>query len=481
MLLKDLLACVEAVEIKGDLHTEIGGIAYDSRKVQKGDLFVCIAGFKVDGHDFIAQAVEKGAAAVVVEKDVEEASIPMVKVINARSALAFIAAAFFDHPSSKFKLIGVTGTNGKTTTTYLIKTILALQGYKVGLIGTNQNMIGDEVIPAERTTPESLELQQLFSRMVREQVDYVVMEVSSHSLALHRVDGCAFEVGIFTNLTQDHLDFHITMENYLKAKTKLFTRCNTGIVNVDDSSSPYILEHGTCKMVTIGIEYDADIRAKETIVSEKGVQFQIDTAQGSANMALGIPGKFSIYNALGSIGACMALGMDLRQIKEGLRSARGVPGRAQVVETGRPFTVLIDYAHTPDGLKNIIGTVKGFAKGRVVTLFGCGGDRDCKKRPVMGKVAGEGSDFCIVTSDNPRTEEPMRIINHILEGMKETDCPHVVIENRLAAIEYALQNAQKDDVIVLAGKGHETYQEINGKKYPFHEEEIVTGLLEKMQ
>jgi UDP-N-acetylmuramoyl-L-alanyl-D-glutamate--2,6-diaminopimelate ligase len=477
MLLKDLTSIIEHEYVNGDQNAEISGIAYDSRRVKPGDLFVCIKGFKVDGHEFISQAIGQGAAAVIVEKEVEDAKVPLIKVKNSRRALALISAAFFSNPSSKFKLIGVTGTNGKTTTTYLIKTILEQGGSKVGLIGTNQNMIGDKVLPAERTTPESLELQQLFSDMVKEKVDYVVMEVSSHSLELNRVDGCNFEIGIFTNITQDHLDFHVTMENYLKAKTTLFKRCKKGIINVDDSSSEYILNNGTCEMITFGIDKEADIHAKDIEISEKGVKFDVDTPYGSKFIELGIPGRFSVYNALGSIGACLALGISLEQIQQGLKQAKGVPGRAQIVETGKDFTVLIDYAHTPDGLENILNTVNGFAKGRVVTLFGCGGDRDKTKRPIMGEIAGKLSDFCIITSDNPRTEDPLQILNHIEEGIKKTDCSYVVIENRFEAIKYALENAKKDDVIVLAGKGHETYQILKDRVIHFDEKEIVESIL----
>lgn len=477
MLLKDLTSIIEHEYVNGDQSAEISGIAYDSRRVKPGDLFVCIKGFKVDGHEFISQAIGQGAAAVIVEKEVEDAKVPLIKVKNSRRALALISAAFFSNPSSKFKLIGVTGTNGKTTTTYLIKTILEQGGSKVGLIGTNQNMIGDKVLPAERTTPESLELQQLFSDMVKEKVDYVVMEVSSHSLELNRVDGCNFEIGIFTNITQDHLDFHVTMENYLKAKTTLFKRCKKGIINVDDSSSEYILNNGTCEMITFGIDKEADIHAKDIEISEKGVKFDVDTPYGSKFIELGIPGRFSVYNALGSIGACLALGISLEQIQQGLKQAKGVPGRAQIVETGKDFTVLIDYAHTPDGLENILNTVNGFAKGRVVTLFGCGGDRDKTKRPIMGEIAGKLSDFCIITSDNPRTEDPLQILNHIEEGIKKTDCSYVVIENRFEAIKYALENAKKDDVIVLAGKGHETYQILKDRVIHFDEKEIVESIL----
>ncbi|MGE4283689.1 MAG: UDP-N-acetylmuramoyl-L-alanyl-D-glutamate--2,6-diaminopimelate ligase [Clostridia bacterium] len=480
MKLKELLKGVEIELIPEYENIEISGIAYDSRKVENDNLFICIKGFKADGHDFISQAIKNGAAAIIVEKEISSLSAPQIKVNNSREVLALVAAAFYNHPSSKFKLVGITGTNGKTTTTYLIKTILEQQGSKVGLIGTNQNMIGNEVLPAERTTPESLELQKLFADMAEEKVDYVVMEVSSHSLELYRTEGCNFEVGVFTNITQDHLDFHITMENYLKAKTKLFQRCKIGIINADDRESNYILEHGTCKMMTYSIEEDANIKANNIKVSSKGVEFDIVAPQGEQSIELGIPGKFSVYNALGSIGACLALEVDLQLIQQGLRLAKGVPGRAQVVDLGKDFTVLIDYAHTPDGLENILGAVAEFTQGRVITLFGCGGDRDRTKRPIMGKIAGAISDFCVVTSDNPRTEDPMHIIYQVEEGLKYTGCPYIIIENRRQAIEYVLKNAKKDDVIVLAGKGHETYQEINGIKYPFDENEVVKEILSKM-
>ncbi len=477
MLLKDLIKEIKIKHIHGDSNIDITGIAYDSRKVKPGNLFVCIKGFQVDGHSYISQAIENGAVCVIIEQDITSVSIPTIQVENSRYALAMISAALYEHPSSKFQLIGVTGTNGKTTSTYLIKTMLELQGKKVGLIGTNQNMIGNQVLPTERTTPESLELQELFSEMVKQEVEFVVMEVSSHSLALNRVDGCHFDIGLFTNLTQDHLDFHGSMENYLKSKTKLFRQCKIGIINIDDDSSKYILAHGTCKMITFGIANKAAVQGKDVDISEKGVRFQVESVHGQGKIMLRIPGLFSVYNALGSLAVCQELGLTTQQVQNGLAIAKGVPGRVQVVRIDKDYTVIIDYAHTPDGLENIIQTIKDFAKGRVVTLFGCGGDRDSGKRPIMGEIAGRLSDFCVVTSDNPRTENPMQIINQILVGMKDTNCPYVMIENRNEAIEYALCNARKDDVIILAGKGHETYQEINGLKYPFDEKEIVQKIL----
>lgn len=476
MLLKDIIIHIDG-ESCGDLETAIEDIAYDSRKVKPGTLFVAIKGFKSDGHDYIKQAISNGACAVIVEEVREEIEIPYIKVKNSRNALALVSKAFFDDPASKMKLIGVTGTNGKTTVTYLIKSILEVCGKKVGLIGTNQNMIGSLVLPSERTTPESYELQKIFSDMVKAEVEYVVMEVSSHSLDLSRVEGCNFEVGVFTNLTQDHLDFHITMENYLNAKTKLFNQSKVGIINTDDKNSGHILKNGSCKMVTFGIKSKADVTAKDLEISEKGVKFSVNINRINEVIYLRIPGLFSVYNALGSIAACMALGIDLQDIKAGLLSAKGVPGRAQLVRTNKDFTIIIDYAHTPDGLQNIIAAVRGFSRGKVITVFGCGGDRDKTKRPIMGKIAAELSDISIITSDNPRTEEPSSIIEDILKGIEGIECQYRVVENRLKAIEYAIEIAEKNDIIILAGKGHETYQEIHGIKYDFNEEEIVLSLL----
>lgn len=478
MTLKEMVEHLKVEEYDGDIDVSITGIAYDSRKIKPGDLFVCISGFAVDGHQFIAQAIDKGAAGVMVEKKVGSLCIPSVRVNNTRNGLAAVSAKFFNHPTSRLKLIGITGTNGKTTTTYLIKNILQHAGYIVGLIGTNQNMIDEEVLSTERTTPESFELQKLFDQMVKRQVDNVVMEVSSHALSLNRVDECVFDVAVFTNLTQDHLDFHGSMEEYLKAKTLLFQRCKKGIVNIDDPHSDYILAHGTGEMITFGIDKQADIHAINVKLDARGVSFDVvGIASDLVHIRLGIPGKFSVYNALGSIAACVAMNIEKDIIQSVLKTQKGVPGRAQVVETKQAYTVLIDYAHSPDGLENIIRTVKGFAKGRVVTLFGCGGDRDRTKRPIMGQIAGELSDFCIVTSDNPRTENPTCIIQDIIQGIDKTSCVYKVIENRLEAIKYALDNAQEEDVIILAGKGHETYQEINGVKHPFDENIIVQELL----
>ena len=479
MTLSELLKDVNIKKIDGGGSMKISGIACDSRKVKPGNVFVCITGYETDGHKYAKSAVENGAVAVVAEHDLPTVDVPCVIVDNTRKAMSEMAATFYDYPYKKFKLIGITGTNGKTTTTYLIKSILEHLGKKVGLIGTNQNMIGDMIMETSRTTPDSLELMQLFDMIASHNVDYVVMEVSSHALALDRVTACTFDVGAFTNITQDHLDFHKTMEEYLAAKSILFNICNTGVVNKDDARSEYLIENARCRnMITYGINQDCDLKASNIILNEDGVKFDINYGGMEEHVDLPIPGEFSVYNALTAIGCCMAENIPLDLAVDGLHSAKGVKGRVEIVRTpGTNYTVIIDYAHTPDGLLNVINAIRGFAKGRIVTLFGCGGDRDASKRPIMGKIAGELSDFCIVTSDNPRTEDPEKIIKQVVEGVKQTDCDYEVITNRFSAIEYALDHAKKNDIILLAGKGHETYQVLGKDTIKFDEREIVQKLL----
>ena len=400
MKLAELLNGVEVKEIIGSEHLNITGIAFNSLEVKPGNIFVCISGFKTDGHKYAADAIGRGAIAVMAEKDISELGVTCIICDNTRLALARASANFYGHPENKFKLIGITGTNGKTTTTYLVKSVLESLGHKVGLIGTNQNMVGTEVIPSKHTTPDSLELMQLFSHMAEKGAEYVVMEVSSHSLALDRVTACTFDVGAFTNITQDHLDFHKTMEQYLEAKGILYHISRAGVVNVDDSGADYLLSTSKCeRMLTYGIDKDCDLRAYDVELSEKGVDFKVKYEGESYTVQLGIPGRFSVYNALTAIGCLLAAGVDMKDAVAGLKSARGVKGRIEVVETGRDFSVIIDYAHTPDGLYNVIRTIRGFCKGRIITVFGCGGDRDVTKRPKMGKIAAALSDFCVVTSD----------------------------------------------------------------------------------
>ncbi|MBE7036094.1 MAG: UDP-N-acetylmuramoyl-L-alanyl-D-glutamate--2,6-diaminopimelate ligase [Ruminococcaceae bacterium] len=461
-------------------NIDITGIAYDSRKISPGDLFVCIKGYQTDGHLYIENAIQNGAAAILVQDEVAPLSVPCLRAENTRKALAQIAANFYDHPERKLKTVAVTGTNGKTTVTTLIKSILEFAGKSVGLIGTNANMIRNTVLPTAHTTPESLDLFALFAQMVEEGLEYVVMEVSSHSLFLHRVYGIPFTVATFTNLTQDHLDFHETMENYFLAKKILFTMCDVAIINVDDSYGRRIMDDIGCPMVTYGVDNDATFKAESYRISSRGVIFDLIANETTLPIRLGIPGKFSIYNCLAAFATCTVLGIEPQKIADALLIAKGVPGRAESVYTGTDYTVLIDYAHTPDGLENIIKTVKEFAQGRVVTLFGCGGDRDPVKRPIMGKIAGTLSDFCIITSDNPRTEEPMSIIRQIESGMKDSGGTYTVIENRREAIRYALAEALPGDCIILAGKGHETYQILGKEKRHFDEREVVRDILAEL-
>ncbi len=478
MKLTELLDGIDAARIIGSEHLNITGIAFNSIEVKPGNIFVCITGFKTDGHKYAEDAISRGAIAVMAERDISALGVTCVLCDNTRLALAKAAANFYGHPERKFRLIGITGTNGKTTTTYLVKSVLESLGHKVGLIGTNQNMIGTEVIPSKHTTPDSLELMQLFSRMAEKGAEYVVMEVSSHSLALDRVTACTFDVGAFTNITQDHLDFHETMEKYLEAKGILYKISKTGVVNIDDSGAEYLLGASACdKMLTYGIENDCDLRAYDVKLSEKGVAFSVRYNGEEFPVELGIPGEFSVYNALTAIGCLVAAGIDMRQAVDGLKSARGVKGRVEVVETGRDFSVIIDYAHTPDGLYNVISTIRGFCKGRIITVFGCGGDRDASKRPKMGKIAALLSDFCVVTSDNPRTEDPEKIVAEVVEGVRMGNCEYTVVTNRFEAIEYALDHAKSDDVVLLAGKGHETYQILSDRTINFDEREIVKKLL----
>jgi len=474
MKLDKILKDVKIKEIYNNRDIEITGVSYNSLDVKPGYVFVAIRGFQTDGHKYIADACKKGAVVVVAEEYSENIDAVQVIVEDSRLSEAIICANFFGRPSGKFKLIGVTGTNGKTTVTYLVKHILDSLGYKTGLIGTNQNMIGDRVIETGRTTPDSFELQKIFSEMAEEGVTHVIMEVSSHALELSRVYGCHYAVGAFTNLTQDHLDFHITMENYAKAKAKLFSQSDCAVINADDEYGIKMAENAPCKVMTYGLGDKCDLSPDCVSYAKDKVLFTLDKKEYS----IAIPGKFSAYNALCAVGICLSLGIDAEDIARTLATAVGVKGRAEIVPTGdKNFTVMIDYAHTPDGIENILKASRTFAKGRVVIVFGCGGDRDNTKRPIMGKIAGELADFCIITSDNPRTENPASIIKMVEEGAKEAPAPYVVVENRRDAIKYAIDNAKDDDVIILAGKGHETYQILNEGTIHFDEREVVRDIL----
>ena len=478
MKLQELLAGIPVLDAAADLETEITGVSYDSRRTKPGDLFVAMTGFATDGHQYIGKALENGAAAVLCQQT-PETDCPYIQTEDSRRALAVVGANWFHHPASGMTMIAVTGTNGKTTTTYLLKAILEQAlGAKVGLIGTNQNMIGQEVIPTERTTPESFEVQHLFRQMADVGCTHVVMEVSSHALALDRVYGVRYQVGIFTNLTQDHLDFHKTMEAYCDAKAILFRNCGTGVVNADDPWTPRLLRNASCKVLTYAEHAPADLRAENVGLGADHIAFDAVTETERVPIRVNIPGGFMVYNTLDVLGAALALGIPLKDSARVLAAVPHVKGRVEVVPTpGRDYTVLIDYAHSPDGLKNVLSSVQGFAKGRTIALFGCGGDRDRTKRPKMGKTAAEHADFLVITTDNPRTEKPGAIIEDILPGLEGSVTPYTVIEDRVEAIHWAMDHAEAGDVIVLCGKGHETYQEINHVKHHMDEREIVADYL----
>lgn len=452
---------------------DITSIAWDTRRLEPGALFFAIPGFKTDGGLYIDEAFAKGAAAVVCAKSVEDPRC--IPVPDPRQALAQASAAWFGHPGDKMELIAVTGTNGKTTTTYLLKEMLErAAGAKVGLVGTNQNMIGDEVIPAHRTTPESFELQELLHRMWEAGCTHVVMEVSSHALCLQRVFGLTFRAGVFTNLTEDHLDFHKTMEAYRDAKALLFPQCKVGVVNLDDEAGRYYRDLGACPMFTYSEnKTQADLTAKNLRLLPQRVEFEALSRDALARVSLPIPGGFSVYNALGALACCLAMGLPLEPCAQALAHVHGVKGRVEVVPTPTDYTVLIDYAHTPDALENVLLTVRDFTPGRVICVFGCGGDRDPMKRPIMGEIAQRLADVPVVTSDNPRTEDPQAIIDDVLAGFRAGEAQAVVEPDRAKAIHLALSMAQAGDTVLLAGKGHETYQEVNGVQNHMDEREIV--------
>ena len=482
MKLKDLLNGIKVLELCADPELEIAHVAYDSRKVQPGGMFVAIAGFASDGNRFIPMAMGKGAAVVVTAKK-PVIDVPYVLVESDRLALALIGTNFYGHPAESMTLVGITGTNGKTSVTLLLKQVLErCLGAKVGLIGTMGNLIGDEHIPSERTTPESFELQGLFARMRDAGCTHVVMEVSSHALTLDRVGGVKFDVAAFTNLTEDHLDFHKTMEAYCDAKAMLFERCGKAVINVDDSYAHRMLEKAKCPVVTFSVRGNGNLNAKDLQLHAQGIRFlAAPVIEKSVEVSLPIPGKFTVYNALTVLGIARSLGIPLDAAAAALEKAKGVKGRIEVVPTpGKDYSILIDYAHTPDGLENVLSSVKDFCKGRLISVFGCGGDRDPMKRPIMGEISGRLADYSILTSDNPRTEDPFAILKQVEEGMKQTNGAYEMIENRREAIRKALEMGRDGDVIVLAGKGHETYQEIMGVKRPFDEKIVVQELLDEM-
>lgn len=472
MLLKDLIK----TESKAG-NTQILGITCDSRKVEKGFAFVCINGWTQDGHNYAKKAYDMGASCIICEKSV---GLPNeVIVSDTRAVYAQMSANWFGNPAKKLRLVGVTGTNGKTSVTYMIKSALEACGQKVGLVGTIQNMIGDEIVESHNTTPDAFELNRLFAKMVESGCTAAVMEASSHALAQKRIFNLDFEVCVFTNLTQDHLDYHKTMDNYLLAKKQLFSMCKTAVINIDNEYSDKIIEGIDCKIVTVSADCDnSTYSAKSINYKPDGVKYQLVSDNSIDNILLNTGGKFSVYNSMCACVACLEMGCDPQKVTEAIAKIPGVKGRAEVVPCNRDFTVIIDYAHTPDGLENILNTFKECEKNRLIVLFGCGGNRDKDKRPKMGRIAAKLADYVIVTSDNPRNENPSDIIKDILEGIKNINTPYVVIEDRTEAINYAVKNAKKDDIIVLAGKGHETYQILADRTILLDEREIIAKALE---
>jgi UDP-N-acetylmuramoyl-L-alanyl-D-glutamate--2,6-diaminopimelate ligase len=472
---------LDGIEYKcnATLSGEILNITSDSRKVAEGWAFVCIAGEESDGHDFAGSAAKSGCSVVVAERQTD-ARVPHIIVADTHSAYALMCANFFENPSKRLRLVGVTGTNGKTTTAFLIKEILEYNGHSSGLIGTIQNMAGSQILPSNYTTPEPYELQETFKKIADAGCEYVVMEVSSHALAQGRVAGCHFDAAVFTNLTQDHLDFHKTMENYFEAKLKLFSMCDIGIINLDDEYSAAVIQAARSRTVTYSTRnMESDYTARNIKLRPDGIDYEMVGRGVIGRVSASIPGGFSVYNTLAAAACTVSLGLPFGGVIVALGKARGVRGRIEVVPTGRDFTIIIDYAHTPDAIEKILDAIKGFANGRVVALFGCGGDRDISKRPIMGAAAAKNADYCIVTSDNPRTEDPLKIIEDIIPGMSGFKTHYKIIENRREAIKFAIENARADDIILLAGKGHEDYQIIGREKTHFDEREVVADILSK--
>ena len=482
MKLRELLKDIPVLECTADLETEITAICYDSRKAEPGCLFVAVTGFAADGNRFIPMALERGAAAVVTAKKPEQ-DIPYILVESDRLALAMLGCNFYGHPAKSMTMIGITGTNGKTSSTLLLKQVLEKTlGARVGLIGTMANMIGEKTIPTERTTPESLDLQALFARMRDGGCTHVIMEVSSHAITLERIGGVHFDVAAFTNLTEDHLDFHKTMDAYCDAKAELFRRCDRAVINADDSYAGRILAAAACPVLTTSVTTKEGLHAENVELHAEGISFTAVYGEERASVKLPIPGRFTVYNALTVLGVARQLGISLSDCAEALKTAKGVKGRVEVVPTpGTPYSVLVDYAHTPDGLENVLRSVRDFCRGRLICVFGCGGDRDPLKRPIMGRIGVELSDIAVITSDNPRTEPPMAIIEDILKGVNQENGEYIVIEDRRRAIRYAMDIAEKNDIIVLAGKGHETYQDIGGQKHHLDEREEVAAHLKELR
>lgn len=472
-----------ALDAKGSLDQDVAGLAYDSRQVKAGQVFVAIRGFRVDGHDFAEEAVRRGAVAVVGERWLSlPASVTQVRVQDSRAALGLLSARFYGYPSRRLRVIGVTGTNGKTTTTYLIRQGLRQCGRRVGLIGTIANLMEDRALPAIHTTPESLDLQAMFSQMVQAGIQDVVMEVSSHSVALKRLEGTEFQAGVFTNITQDHLDFHRTFEEYLAVKASFFSRLQAparAVVNADDPHADAILARCPPGPLTYSTRFEGgDLWASHVQVEPHGTRFLLHTHEGEREVRLHLTGHFNVYNSLAALGVGLALGTDQAAYQKGLEQVAGVPGRFQAIHCGQPFAVVVDYAHTPDGLQNVLQAARALTKGRVIVAFGCGGDRDRGKRPIMGSIGARLADWVIITTDNPRSEDPVRICQEVENGVLEAEKAlgvrrHETVVDRAEAIHRAVRLARPGDVVLIAGKGHETYQIFQDRTIHFDDREVA--------
>lgn len=484
--LKQLLERLEYECVQGSLDKEITDLVYDSRKAATDSLFVCVKGTTVDGHGFAADVVQKGATVLVVSEDVNvPETVTVIKVADTRYALALLSAAWFDYPAEQLKVIGITGTKGKTTTTYMVKSILEGAGYKVGLIGTIEAIIGDKVIPSANTTPESYLIQKYFREMVDIGCDCCVMEVSSQGLMMHRTAGFTFEMGIFTNIEPDHIgpNEHASFEEYLACKSLLFRQCKIGILNADDKHYQDILKDHTCTVETFGFSKEADLRAENMQLIHKpgylGVAYHVSGLL-DFDVEIDVPGKFSVYNSLTAIAVCRHFKVEVDVMKKALKCAK-TKGRIEMIKVSDEFTLMIDYAHNAMSLKSLLSTLREYEPGRLVCLFGCGGNRARSRRFEMGEVSGQMADFTIITSDNPRYEDPQAIIDDIKTGISKTDGKYVEIIDRKEAIRYAIEHGRPRDVIVLAGKGHEDYQEIKGVKYPMDERNLIAEVLQELQ
>ena len=493
MKLNELIAALHDFRLRDkNENPEITSIEMDSREVKTGSLFICIKGYTVDGHNYVNQAIEKGAVAIVAEKEIETIqAVPVIQVRSTMRAMAILANAFYDNPTAKMHMIGITGTNGKTSVSYLIEEILRQSGKQIGVIGTIGMKIGDDVFETKNTTPDALTLQKMFKQMLDANVETAVMEVSSHALHIGRVHGCQYDIAVFTNLTQDHLDYHKTMDAYRAAKSLLFSQLGNGydsnrpkyaILNVDDAATAEYIVACQGIVLTYGIDNDADLMARDIQTTSSGTTFTLVMNDVTYPIKMGLVGKFNVYNILATIGATLASGVDLDFIIAAIRSLTGVSGRFELVDAGQDFNVIVDYAHTPDSLENVLKTIGDFAKGKIYCIIGCGGDRDKSKRPIMAEIASRMSDYPIFTSDNPRTEDPVAILKDMEAGATKQANDYKVIVDRKEAIIYAIEKAQTGDVILIAGKGHETYQIIGEKVLDFDDHKMArAAILKKMQ